>query len=126
VLPVLAYIVAAVGVAIALLGVGVFASPGLTRGLVLSFTTSKMLYGALAFRLVAGAFFVFASEACSWPIAVGTIGVIMLVAGFAGLFIGMQRLQALMAWYLAFSDSVFRAWAVIAVLFGGFIVYAAV
>jgi hypothetical protein len=125
-MPVLAYIVAAVGVVIALLGVGVFASPGLTRGLVLSFTTPKMLYGALAFRIVGGVFFVFASEACSWPIAVGTIGVIMLVAGFAGLFIGMRRLQALMAWYLAFSDPVFRTWAVIAVLFGGFIVYAAV
>ena len=122
----LAYIVAAVGVFMVLFGVGVGVLPGVLRDFVQSVQTPKVLYGAVAARIVIGAVFIFASSTCSWPLAIGTIGVVILVAGFAGLFIGMQRIEALVAWFLKFSDNVLRAWAVIAMIFGGFIVYAAV
>lgn len=122
----LAYIVAAFGVFIVLFGVAAVALPGVLRDFVRSVQSTKVLYGAVAARIVIGAVFIFASSTCSWPLAIGTIGVVILVAGFAGLFIGMQRIEALIAWSLKFSDSVLRAWAVIAVIFGAFVVYAAV
>ncbi len=122
----LAYIVAALGGVIVLLGIGVAAAPALFRELALSALGPKLLYGAMGFRLAAGAFFVFASEACSWPEAIGTIGVIMLAAGFVGVFMGIERIKALTSWFLALSDMAFRLWSPAAILFGAFIVYAAV
>ncbi len=122
----LAYVVAAFGVFIVLFGVAVVALPGVLRDFVQSVHSTKVLYGAVAARIVTGTVFIFASSTCSWPLAIGTIGVVLLVAGFAGLFIGIQRLGALLAWFLKFSDSVLRAWAVIAMIFGAFVVYAAV
>ena len=123
---VLAYIVAAIGVVIVLLGISVAAVPALFRELALSVLGPKLIYGAIGFRLAAGALFVFASEACSWPEAIGTIGVIMLAAGFIGLFMGIEGIKALTSGFLALSDMAFRLWSPGALLFGAFIVYAAV
>jgi len=86
----------------------------------------KVLYGVVTVRILTGAFFVFASSACSWPLAIGTIGILALAAGFAGLFIGVQRIQALIDWVLDLSDAVLRFGAVATVIFGAFIVYAAI
>jgi hypothetical protein len=122
----LAYIVAAFGVFVVMIGVAVVALPGVPRDFARFAQSTKVLYGAVAARIVIGAVFVFASSTCSRPLAIGTIGVVLLVAGFAGLFAGMQRIKALIAWFLKFSDSALRAWAVIAVMFGAFVVYAAV
>ena len=122
----LAYSVAAIGIVIVLLGIGVAAVPALIRELMLSALSPKLIYGAIGFRLAAGAFFVFASEACSWPEAIGTVGVVMLAAGFIGLFMGIERIKALTSWFLALSDMAFRLWSPAAILFGVFIVYAAV
>ncbi len=121
----LVYSVAAIGIVIVLLGIGVAAVPALIRELMLSALSPKLIYGAIGFRLAAGAFFVFASEACSWPEAIGTIGVIMLAAGFIGLFMGIERIKALASGFLALSDMAFRLWSPGALFFGAFIVYAA-
>lgn len=122
----LAYIVAAVGALIAMIGVCVTLFPGAVRELVTLVWSPNVVYGAVTFRIVAGAFFIFASDTCAWPLAIGTIGVLILVAGLTGLFIGLQRIEAMMVWFMKLSDTVWRAWAVIAVMFGAFIVYAAV
>ena len=55
----------------------------------------------------------------------GTDGGVPMVAGFAGLFLGVARMIALIDWFLRFSDATFRVWAAGAVAFGAFIVYAA-
>ena len=122
----LANIVAALGVVIALMGAAVIAFPGAMREVAALVRAPKVLYGVVASRILTGAFFVFASSACSWPLAIGTIGILALVAGFAGLFIGVQRIQALIDWVLKLSDNVLRFGAVLAVIMGAFIVYAAI
>ena len=122
----LAYIVAATGGLILLLGVGVAVAPAFFREIAGSTLSPRLVYGAIGARLTVGTFFVLASEACSWPEAIGTIGVIMLAAGFIGLFMGIERIQALTSWFLALSDMAFRLWSPGALLFGAFIVYAAV
>lgn len=122
----LAYIVAAVGVLIGMIGVSVVVFPAPMRELVTLVQSPKVIYGAVTFRIVAGAFFIIASNTCAWPLAIGTIGVLILVAGLAGLFIGTQRIETMMKWFLKLSDAVWRGWALIAVMLGGFIVYAAV
>jgi hypothetical protein len=122
----LALIVAAVGVVIALLGFAVMLAPGAMGDVVRWSQRPGVLYGAITVRIIAGAFFVFASEACAWPMAIGTVGVLMLAAGFVGLFIGLPRVVAMTAWFLRLPDVALRSLALLAVLFGAFIVYAAV
>lgn len=122
----LAYIVAALGVVIALLGGAVMAFPAAMREVAAMVREPKALYGVVASRILTGAFFVFASSACSWPLAIGTIGILALAAGFSGLFIGVQRIQALIDWVLKLSDKVLRFGAVAAMIMGAFIVYAAI
>ena len=122
----LAYIVAAVGVFVVAMGALGAAVPATMRDLLQSAHTAKVVYGAIGFRLLAGAFFVFASDACAWPAAIGAVGVIMLAAGFIGLFIGVDRVMALTSWFMGFSDNMFRLWSLGAIGFSVFIVYAAV
>ncbi len=122
----LAFIVAAIGVLIVVVGVGVVAAPAVFREIVGLALRPKLVYGAIGFRLAAGTFFVLASEACSWPAAIGTIGVIMLAAGFISLFMGIERIKALMSRFLALSDTAVRLASPGAILFGAFVVYAAV
>jgi len=122
----LAYIVAALGVVIVLMGGAVMGFPGAMREVAAMVKAPKVLYGVIASRIVTGAFLVFASSTCSWPLAIGTIGILALAAGFAGLFIGTQRLQALIAWVLRLPDGALRGGAVAAVIMGAFVVYAAI
>jgi len=122
---VLPYLVALTGALIVIAGILAAAMPSFLREKLTLFQDDRLLWGALGGRIVVGLFFLVASETCGWPQAIGTIGVLALAAGFVGIFLGLERLKALMAWALSQSDTVFRTWAALAVAFGAFIVYAA-
>lgn len=122
----LALAVAGFGLLIALIGVAILIAPAPMRAVVGSMRNPRALYGAIAFRVGMGAFFVFASDACAWPRAIGTLGVIILAVGFAGLFIGIGRVQLLMAWFDRLPDSVWRLLSLLGIAFGAFAVYAAI
>ena len=121
----LAYIVAGIGVVIVLAGVAIAAVPGFIREF-LADLEPKFIYAAVGARLLTGAFLVFASEACSWPEAVGTFGVIALAAGFIGLFMGIERINVLVSWFTALPDTGLRLISLASVPLGAFLVYAAV
>ena len=122
----MASVVAGFGVLIALMGVAAMAVPQLMRELAASMRNPRALYGAMAARIVVGVFFLVASDACARPLAVGTIGVLLLVAAFWGLFVGVGTLEAMLDRFLALPDGVWRVWAGMAVAFGAFVVYAAI
>jgi uncharacterized protein YjeT (DUF2065 family) len=118
-------IVAGIGVVIVVAGIALAAKPEAIREF-LSELEPKFIYAGIGVRLLTGAFLVFASEASSWPEAVGTIGVIALAAGFIGLFMGIDRINVLISWFAALSDTAVRSLSLAAIFFGVFIVYAAV
>ena len=118
-------IVAGIGVVIVVAGITLAAKPEAIREF-LSELNPKFIYAGIGVRLLTGAFLVFASEACSWPEAVGTVGVIALAAGFIGLFLGIDRINALISWFAALSDTAVRSLSLAAIFFGVFLVYAAV
>jgi hypothetical protein len=118
-------IVAGIGVVIVVAGIALAAKPEAIREF-LSELNPKFIYAGIGVRLLTGAFLVFASEACSWPEAVGTVGVIALAAAFIGLFMGIDRINALCSWFAALSDTAVRSLSLAAIFFGVFLVYAAV
>ncbi len=117
-------IVAGIGVVIIVASIAVAAKPGAVREF-LSELEPKFIYAGIGVRLLTGAFFVFASGACEWPAAVGTLGVITLAAGFIGLFMGIDRINALISWFAALSDTAVRSIMLAAIFVGVFLVYAA-
>ena len=121
----LSYIVAGIGVVVFVAGIVIAAAPGYIREF-LPGLNPKFIYAGISVRLLMGAFLVFASEASSWPEAVGTIGVIALAAGFIGLFMGIDRINVLISWFAALSDTAVRSLSLAAIFFGVFLVYAAV
>ena len=118
-------IVAGIGVVIVVAGIALAAKPEAIREF-LSELEPKFIYAGIGVRLLTGAFLVFASEASSWPEAVGTIGVIALAAGLIGLFMGIDRINVLISWFAALSDTAVRSLSLAAIFFGVFLVYAAV
>ncbi len=117
-------IVAGIGVVIIVASIAVAAKPGAVREF-LSELEPKFIYAGIGVRLLTGAFFVFASGACEWPAAVGTLGVITLAAGFIGLFMGIDRINALISWFVALSDTAVRSIIPVGIFVGVFLVYAA-
>jgi len=118
-------IVAGIGVVIVVGSIVLAAAPGFFREF-LAQLDAKFIYAGIGARLLMGAFLVFASEACEWPLAVKTAGVIALAAGFIGLFMGIDRINVFISWFAALSDTAVRSISLAAVFFGVFLVYAAV
>lgn len=121
----LAYAVAGVGIAVGAIGGVILIAPAPVRTLMQSLHSPRAIYATIGVRLAIGAFFVFASDACRWPAAIGTLGVVVLAAGFAGVFVGVGRVRLLLRWFNRLPDAVWRLLSALAIVFGAFVVYAA-
>lgn len=122
---VLPYLVALVGIGIVVAGVIAAVVPGLIRDRFELFRTERFLLIAVIGRIFLGFFFLVASESCGWPLAIGTVGVLALIAGFSAAFLGITRLKELMPTFLPRTDATLRAMSGAAIAFGAFVVYAA-
>jgi len=113
----MALIIAAVGV----LGV---ASPSLLLALGQALLTPGALYVVAAVRIVFGLVLWFAAVASCMPRILRVLGVIIIVAGVLTPFFGVERSQAVFNWWSGQPSWFMRAWSVVAVTFGCFIIYA--
>ncbi len=86
--------------------------------------TSVGLYVAAAVRIVFGSVLMGAARASRMPRTIGTLGALMILVGLALPFIGVDRLGPIVGWWSAQGPAFMRAWAVVAVAFGAFIVFA--
>ena len=118
-------LVAAVGVAIAVLGVMGLARPARLIGWVSSFWERDRLWFAVVLRLAIGALLVVAAPECRWPELIRLLGLVTLVAAFGLIVVGNERMRALAQWWTNRTPRVIRAWSASAVAFGGLLVYAA-
>jgi hypothetical protein len=99
-------LVAFFGVLIALLGATGLFSPSTLLGRVDSARrTRRGLYAVIALRLV--------------------LGVISIVAAGSVPVIGLERVHAMVDWWAARPPLWIRAWACVAIAFGGFLIHAA-
>ena len=87
-------------------------------------STSVGLYVGAAMRIVFGSLLVGAARASRMPRTIGTLGALMILGGVALPFIGVDRIGAIVGWWSAQGPALMRTWAVVAVAFGAFIVFA--
>lgn len=117
-------VVLVLGTAICLLSVWGMAAPGRLRQLIRWVTDQPSgIYFAAIVRVLLGAVLIVAAPDSRFPLAFEAIGWLAIVAAVGILLMGRDRMRRLVAWFDRFSDMAMRAWLILGVAFGAFLIY---
>ncbi len=81
------------------------------------------IYFAVVVRLLMGAALIVAAPVSRFPLIFEILGWIAIVAAVALIFIGRERMAALIAWFVRRSAWLIRLWLLFGMAFGGFLIY---
>ena len=113
-----------VGIAIACLGMIGVAAPSLLLDLGRSLLTESGLYAVAGVRVAFGLLLFFGARRSRLPQALRVIGVVIIIAGLATPFFGVERSAAAFESFSSHGLVFVRVVAMFAVAFGAFVVYA--
>ena len=114
----------ALGLVIAGIGVLGVAAPSVLLEFGRSLQTNTALYVVAAVRVMFGAVLFFVAPGSRAPRVLRVLGSLIIIAGLFTPFFGIERSRAMFDWWST-QDSMFtRAWAILAVVFGLFTIYA--
>jgi hypothetical protein len=120
----LRWLASLIGTLIGVLGViGVVVPDALLRVLSVALT-QEGLYVAAVFRVAAGLILIGAASAARMPWTLRILGIVSLVAGGFTPFFGVERAHEMVNWFISSGPLLVRAWAVLALILGLFIMYA--
>ena len=121
------YIVLAFGITILLLGAAMLVKPDAVSGPLRRHSDSLGLHVlAVTARLILGAALISYATESKYPVAFQIFGWISLTAAIILGVIGRSRFKDLISWALNFTPSLMRFAGLMAVLIGGFLIYAVV
>jgi hypothetical protein len=83
------------------------------------------IHFAVAIRIGLGVLFVLAADETRYPGVVRFLGYLMIVAAAMIVMIGRERLDRFIQWWVDASPAFARAWLVLGMAFGAFLLYAA-
>ncbi len=81
------------------------------------------IYFAVVIRLLMGAALIVAAPVSRFPVVFEILGWIAIAAAVALIFIGRERMAALVAWFVHRSAWFTRLWLLFGMAFGGFLIY---
>jgi len=113
-----------VGILILSLGLVGVIMPGALVTLALHAVTQTGLYVVAVVRAAIGFVLIGAASTSRKPATLRTFGFVALIAGLTTPFVGIERAQAMMNWWLSMDPIVMRLAAAFVVAIGSFIVYA--
>lgn len=112
------------GLIITAIGILGMAAPTVLLDWVRFAQTHVGLYVVVALRVVFGLVLIGASFGSRLPKTLRVLGALIIVAGIITPFFGVERTRAIIDWWSAQGTTFMRGWAVLAVIFGLFIIYA--
>ena len=112
------------GALIAAIGIVGVAMPPVLLDLARSLQTSAALYVIVAVRVAFGALLIFVAPVSRMPRTLRVLGMVIIVAALLALVFGVERAAVLLDWWSNQNTLLMRAWAMLAVIFGAFIIYA--
>ena len=124
-MPIANFIAMALGFVIAAIGVLGIAAPSAVFELGRSLQSASALCVLAALRVALGTILVWAAPDSRTPRTLRIFGVLIIVAGVATPFFGVERSRAMFDWWSTQGSFFMHAWPVTAVLFGLFVAYAA-
>jgi len=120
------FIVLLFGIAVCVLAVWAMFVPERLRLLVRTITYQTWgYYVAATVRILLGLALIFAAPGSRFPVVFQFVGWLTIFAAVGILIIGQDRLRKLVEWFDRLSNTVYRAWLVIALVFGLFLIYGA-
>jgi hypothetical protein len=114
----------ALGLIVAAIGVLGVAAPSVLLEFGRSLQTTNALYSVAAVRVMFGAILLWVAPVSRTPKILRVLGVSIIIAGVFTPFFGVERSRAIFDWWSTQGSFFTRAWAIVAVVFGLFIVYA--
>ena len=99
-------------------------APDVLAATVRGFASPVGLWVAAALRVVLGLALVLAAPASRAPRVLRPLGAVVVVAGILTPFVGVERARAMLAWSSGQGPAFMSALASLALVFGGFIVWA--
>ena len=113
----------ALGLLIVAIGVLGVATPSVLLEFGRSLQTTNALYIVAAVRVIFGAVLLWVAPASRTPKILRVLGVLIIVVGLFTPFFGVERSRAMFDWWSTQGPLFTRVWAIVAVVFGLFIVY---
>lgn len=113
------------GVVFICLGIVGVLRPAFFRPVLSFFGKGSRIYLAAVARFVLAVVFLLAARECDMPYVIGGFGVLFLLAGLLIFALGPKRTTPMIDWFLKQSGPVFRGIAVLILLIGAVIIYAA-
>ena len=122
----MAALIALIGVFLVVVGLAVFVVPASMRETLRLFLDRKWVPAASIIRIVLGLVLIFGASATRLPTFVLGFGVLVVIAGIAIPFIGFERIERLVHFWIRQSDAVLRLWSVAVIGLGSVLVWSAV
>jgi len=124
-MPIANFLAMALGFVIAAVGALGIAAPSALFEVARSLQSPSALYVLAALRVALGAILIWAAPDSRAPRTLRIVGVLIIVAGVATPFFGVERSRAVFDWWSTQGTFFARAWPSTAVIFGLFVAYAA-
>jgi hypothetical protein len=120
-------IIVIVGICISAIALAVISVPGTLIELVknLEVTTGLRVFASVV-RILLGILMVYIADLTRFPLVIEWLGYLFILAGVGLLLVKNQLLQTMINWFLGFNLIAVRIAGVVALLFGGFLVLAAI
>lgn len=119
-------VVLGVGVLVTAVSLFLLVRPGALAGLLDKVFGSHWLYGAALLRLLLGAALIASADTVAFPRAIELLGWLFVFGGLCLVVIPAPPLRKMAAWFAGLSAGPTRLWLCLALLFGLFLLYAAV
>lgn len=113
-----------IGALICAWGVAAAMKPNWMKRVVDFIAVGRRFWPAAAMKVVIGVLFLVVAQGCRLPWVIGIIGGLMAGGSLLAMTIDPASIQKLMQWEQKQPLWVYRAWGVLAVLFGGVLLYA--
>jgi hypothetical protein len=117
--------VLAVGVLVTVASAVLWIRPAATAGLLDKVFATRWLYGAALLRLLVGASLIAAANGVAYPRVIAALGWLMALGGLVLVVVPAPAVAQMAAWFGRLSPAMSRLWLSTAVLFGLFLIYAA-
>jgi hypothetical protein len=118
------FLAVVIGVFVLIVGVIGVAAPAALLRVADYVTTPIGLYAAAALRIGIGIVFTLVAPTTRAPRLIRALGVVAVAAGVLTVLVGVERARSILAWETAQGTTLIRLSAMLALIFGGLIVYA--
>jgi hypothetical protein len=116
-------LIALFGALICIAGLAILVVPDKFKNVMSSWTGQPRFLFAIVIRIVFGALLLYEAANLRFPLAMKIIGGISLLAAIVLLLMGQERMDRFIDWWMRMSGNVLRAWSVLAIAFGAFLIY---